>query len=137
MKVLWLAIMMAAPALGAYDTWTECPGDKVSNCDCTFECYDEGKEVKICQCDCDEGPPATGEAKFWYDCDSENCKDSDDCKESSDDCKKDRLYEWQEKNCKKKDNEGDCEDCCEYYCSQYHDKSCRYWDDCVDDVSTN
>ena len=38
-------------------------------------------------------------------------------------CRKDRLWEWQEKNCKKKDDEDDCEDCCESYCSQYHDKA--------------
>ena len=130
---------MAAPALGAYNTWTECTDDKVENCDCDFECYEEGKEVKICQCDCITGSPASGKAKFWYSCDSEKCKDSDDCKTSpsSDECKKDRLYEWQEKDCKKKDDEDDCEDCCEVYCSKYHDKSCRYWKDCVDDVSTN
>ena len=123
--------------------WTACPTNKVScKGSCTFDCYKDGHEVKVCYCTCEDGVTTNQKTKFWYACDgadSENCHDSDDCKTSpsSDDCKKDRLWESQEKDCKEKSSESSCESCCETTCKKYHDPNkCNYWyKDCVDDVS--
>lgn len=72
---------------------------------------------------------------------SSQCIEDAPCDEagssSSDDCKKDRLWGWQEKECSRKSSESSCENCCEDFCDQYHSKSnCYYYyKDCVDDVS--
>jgi hypothetical protein len=151
MKVLWVAIMMTAPALaGAYEMWAACTDDQgpVSDCKgCTFSCYKDGWEVKECKCTCDDDGTTDNYAKFWYSCDKTKCNDSDNCmpspdskeskesKDSKDKCEYDRLSTWQEDNCADKDSKGSCEDCCEYYCDEKHDKDDCFdeWEDCVDD----
>jgi hypothetical protein len=66
------------------------------------------------------------------------CKDTKESKDSKDKCEYDRLSTWQEENCADKDSKGGCEDCCEYYCDEKHDKDDCFdeWENCVDDVST-